>query len=124
MTIDRDLGAAGYFREFVASVHLCYHGALNRDQASTMLERLIESRTERAWSRGQVGAIRSAGEFRVTRTGRPLVDAPSASIDSESELTPAFRRGLATIAEKQAAAKARADAAVNGDVVNRPLNRY
>jgi hypothetical protein len=123
MTIDRALGAAGYFREVAGVAHLSRIGALNRVQAWSMFERDIGTRRERAWSRGQAGAIQSAGEFRATRAGRALTDRPSATIDGDdSELTPAFRADLAKIARGRADARADARAAADYDDV--PLDRF
>jgi len=121
--IDRALGAAGYFREVAGVAHLSRIGALNAGQAWFMFARDLETRRERAWSRGQAGSIQSAGEFRATRAGRPLADRPSATIDGDDPTTtPAFRADLAKIARNRAEARAAARAAADHD--DSPMDRF
>lgn len=115
--IDGSLAAFGWYGDVGRWHHLAVTGLMSSDAAWEW--RQIELQRRRQIEHGRVG---SPARIYETRFGREAVYRPQ--VAEQSERTPAFHHSLVTIADRRAAAKARGDAAVNGDVVNRPLDRY
>jgi len=106
--IDGALLQYGWYNDVGRWRHLAVTGLMSSESAWEWRQMQLQER--RHVEQGRPG---SPARFNETRYGREAFYRPQ--IEERSEMTPAFRHNLLTIAEKQAAAKARAIAAVEGD---------